>query len=401
MKKVLALLVPLLLVPLQYDFGHSSQVILLVLDGADPSVFFLEGFPLEGECQAVFPTMTSPGHVSLLTGMYPSMHGILANEYNEEKKTKNYTADMIETETLFEIVRENGKNGVFISGKDGLAELVGARAHLSISPGSYPSYVSLPPEDPYELAEWLFEVIAEVNEKEHPNFICVNVPLLDEFGHGYGPESKETKEAVVHVQNLIYSLRASSKDTTLIVTADHGMSPVSKAVPIHVLLRNAHYETWPLHVGRCAFLYNVEEGVKEFVLKQKGVKGIIEPEDYPEYHIDHKTAPDLIVLAEKDYLFIPEPLLKNYKGMHGSTDEQDTPLYMAGPGIPQGYTRCNQVDIAPLICFLLGLDTDIDFDGRIPEVTAPQEKEASCSFVLVLMGICLYILVERKLSPIQ
>lgn len=394
MKNLIILLVPLLLAPLQYEFGHSDQVILLVLDGADPSVFSLEGFPLEVECQAVFPTMTSPGHTSLLTGVYPSRHGILANEYIEDKKTKNYTTDKIEAETLFEIVKENGKKGVFISGKKGLAAFIGVRANLCVSAISYPVYLDDIPEAPPDVTRWIFEAIAQVDEKEHPDFICINVPILDELGHEYGPQSKETKEAVTLVQDLIYSLKESlDENTTLIVTADHGMSPVSKAIPIHALMRNARYETWPLHVGRCAFLYDLEEGVREFVLEQEGIKEIIEPKDFPEYHIDHEDAPDLIVLAEKEYIFIPEPLLKYYKGMHGSLDEQDVPLYMAGAGIPHGYTECSHVDIAPVICSLLNLETDIQFDGKIPEI---KEKEAAGYLWLVLVGVVVYLFMRSR-----
>jgi alkaline phosphatase D len=396
MKKLYILLVPLLLVPAQYEFGESEQVILLVLDGADPSYFSLEGFPLEGEGQAVFPTMTSPGHTSLLTGVYPSRHGILANEYVEDQKTKNYTSEMIQAETLFEIVKENGKKGIFISGKKGLAAFIGVRANLCVSPFSYPVYVDEPPGDPYEVTQWIFDAIKQVNQREHPDFMCINVPILDELGHEYGPHSEENMKAAALVQDEIYSLRDSLGElSTLIVTADHGMSAVSTAIPIHALLRNAQYETWPLHVGRCAFLYDVEEGVREFVLDTRGVKEIIEPEDYPTYHIEHVAAPDLIVVAEEGYLFIPEPLAKYYKGMHGSLDEQDIPLYMTGAGIPQGYTTCDHVDIAPLVCDLLDLDTDICFDGTLPEV---KEKEAEGYVILVLAGIVLYFLVRSRWS---
>lgn len=393
------LALPLILSLPEYEFGHSDQVIILVLDGADPSVFSLAGVPLEGECQAVFPSVTSPGHVSLLTGVYPSRHGILANEYNDNKKTVGYTPDMIEAETLFDILIENGKKGIFISGKIGLSAFVGAKANLSVSPAVYPVYAAEPPNDPYGLTRWIFETLEEVNEREHPDFICINVPILDEFGHAYGPQSKETKEAVQLVQSLITTLRNSlDEGTTLIVTADHGMSAVSRAVPIHVLLRNAGYETWPLHVGRCAFLYGLEEGVEEFVLDQKGVKDVILPEDYPTYHIDHERAPDLILLADEDYLFIPEPLLKNYKGMHGSFDEQDIPLYMMGSGIPEGYTECSLVDIAPLVCHLLDLDTDVIFDGTIPVVEEKKAQEAEGYIVFVLAGIVLYLFMRSRAS---
>jgi predicted AlkP superfamily pyrophosphatase or phosphodiesterase len=394
MKKCIILLVPLLVAPIQYEFGHADQVILLVLDGADPSSFSLEGFPLHGECQAVFPTMTSPGHTSLLTGVYPSRHGILANEFIEDKKTKNYTSDKIEAKTLFEIMKENGKKGVFISGKKGLAAFIGVKANLNVSAAAYPVYLDDIPEEHHDVTRWIFNAIVEIDEREHPDFICINVPILDEVGHEYGPESREIEEAVNLVQDLIYSLRETlDENTALIVTADHGMSPVSKAIPIHALMRNAHYETWPLHVGRCAYLYDLEAGVREFVLEQEGVKEIIEPEEFSEYHIDHRDAPDLIVLAEEGYIFIPEPLIQYYKGMHGSFDEQDIPLYMTGAGIPQGYTECSHVDIAPLICHLLDVEPGVHFDGGIPEI---KEKEAAAYCWLVIVSVAVYILMKSR-----
>jgi hypothetical protein len=147
-------------------------------------------------------------------------------------------------------------------------------------------------------------------------------------------------------------------------------------------------------VGRCAFLYNVEEGVKEYVLTLKGVKEIIEPQNYAAYHINHESAPDLIVLAEKKYLFIPEPLLEKYKGMHGSFDEQDVPLYMTGAGIPEGYTECSHTDIAPIICSLLDIDPKTTFDGDIPEIKE-KSKKAYGYCGLVLVGIVIYLLVKH------
>lgn len=370
-------------------FGQCDQIILLVLDGADPAQFSLNGFELEGISKAVFPTMTKPGHTSLLTGVYPSHHGILANEYNDNQKTKTYTADMIKTKTLFEILKENGKKGIFISGKKGLAAFLGPKANLYVSPAQYPLYLDAPGTSPEEITHWVFDAIIEINKRENPDFICANVPTIDDLGHEYGPKSKETAAVIALVQNLVYDLQKSlNTSSTLIITADHGMSPVSKAVPIHALLRMEGYETWPLHVGRCAFLYNIEEGVREFALQQKGVKEIIEPQQYPDYHIDHETAPDIILTAKEGYLFIPEPLLKYYKGMHGSLDEQETPFYMTGNGVPTGYTECNQVDITPLIVYMLSLETDTQFAGNIPEI---KEKKASGYAILVLLGVALYI----------
>jgi len=391
------LLFAMLLVPAQLEFGHSQHVILLVLDGADPSFFSLEGFPLEGQCQAVFPTMTSPGHVSLLTGVYPQRHGILANEYNDNRKTKNYSTEMIEVPTLFDILYEQGKKSAFISGKTGLAQLVGPRASICVSPLSYPSYIDPPPEDATALTEWVFTSIVQVLTHETPDFICINVPILDDLGHSHGPHSDEVREATAHVQEQI-ALLESHLDTvagsTLIITADHGMSPVSQAIPVHALLRNAHYQTWPLHVGRSAFLYEVEEGVDDFVAHMEGVAAVVHPDEFADYGLDHAQAPDLILLAEDSYLFIPEPLLSYYKGMHGSMEEADVPLYMTGAGIPTGEISCKQVDIAPVVCTLLSV-AYTGFDGTVPMV---KEKEARGYGVMVLLGIAVGILFKKFLQ---
>ncbi|MBU7014285.1 MAG: alkaline phosphatase family protein [Theionarchaea archaeon] len=390
--KVLAVFMTLLLVTMSAygEFGHASQVILLVVDGGDPEVLSLEGFPVEGQGTAVFPPMTSTGHISLLTGVYPSHHGILANEYNDEQKTRTYTSDMIEAKTLFEILKENRKKGIFISGKKGLAALAGATANLTVSPDSYPVYLRDPPQDQEGLTRWLFEAITEIDIREHPDFFCVNIPILDGVGHTYGPSSEECEEAARLVEDLIYSLRDSlDSETALIVTSDHGMSSVSKTVPIHALLRAAGYATWPLHVGRCAFLYDVEEGAREFVSNLEGVERIVEPDAYPTLHVDHESAPDLILVAKKGYLFIPEPLLQYYRGMHGSFDEQDIPLYMTGAGISSGYVECSQVDIAPLVVELLGLEPGVAFDGSVPQV---QEKKVQGYGILVVAGVVLYLI---------
>ena len=384
-----------LVFPAEHEFGHSQQVILLVLDGADPTFFSLEGFPLEGECRAVFPTMTSPGHVSLMTGVYPQRHGILANEYIQEKKTRNYTTDMIEVPTIFEIVHNQGGIGAFISGKKGLAQLLGSRARICVSPLSQPSYIDPPPEDPFELTEWIFSSITLVLAHEEPDFICINVPILDEFGHTYGPESREVREAVAQVRKLIQSLVTMlDSGSTLIITADHGMSTVSRAIPIHALLQNAGFGTWPLHVGRCAFLYDVEEGVPAFCAGIEGIDTIMEPSQYGELGIDHASAPDLVLLAKEGYLFIPEPLLPYYKGMHGSPDEADIPLYLIGAGIPPGVISCNHVDIAPLVCSLLQVESDVEFDGTVPMV---KEKEARGYGIAVVLGIACMILFKKFL----
>src|SRR5439155_1524058 len=123
--------------------AEHPHVYLVVVDGLDarlatpermPRLFDLavrdaERTSVFAAAHAVMPTQTNPNHVSLLTGVYPSAHGITGNSYwrrvPEAPAEKLDQAAFIEVETLFTVAEETSPEletaGVFAKPK--LAQL--------------------------------------------------------------------------------------------------------------------------------------------------------------------------------------------------------------------------------------------------------------------------------------
>ncbi|HAZ21033.1 MAG TPA: hypothetical protein DCY84_01545, partial [Firmicutes bacterium] len=89
---------------------------------------------------------------------------------------------------------------------------------------------------------WVFEALKSVLTEEKPDFTLVNIQSADSIGHRFGPDSFEVAQAVKLIDQEIGKLFSYMKksdilsDTAVMILADHGMSPVSKAIPINVLM---------------------------------------------------------------------------------------------------------------------------------------------------------------------
>jgi len=353
MKKIIVFLLIIFLNMNLMSTETDKKVVLIVLDGGYTDL----NLGVRGECETVFPTLTRPNHTSLVTGVYPDKHGVLGNEYWEDGKKKYRD---IESPTIFEILKENGKESIVI-----------ARKNICEFFQDYCEYkVVNDPEDVFKTVQ---------KELQTKDFIFVNIPILDKLGHKYGPNSKEVKDAEKELKNLFEKYKF---DAVTIVTADHGMSEINKAIEITKYLQD--YKTVAFSQGRVCFIY-LEENI-DFNLE--GVDQIIEKKDFPKYHIDHANSPDMILTAKEGYAFLPEPLLTEYKGMHGSFKENKVFITM---GYGKGKIRCRTIDITPLILHIFGIENNYDFDGEVPEIV--EEKTSITSYLILgilLIGVIIF-----------
>ncbi|WP_263383356.1 alkaline phosphatase family protein [Granulicella arctica] len=174
-----------------------------------------------------YPSLTFPNHLSLVTGLYPEHHGIVANSFYDPSRDATYVYTQSKT---------NG-DGSWYSGTPLwiLAEQQGMRAACLFWPGSEaeiqgkrPSYY-LKYDDKLDdqkrtdqVAAWL-----QLPPDQRPHFITLYYSNVDHAGHGYGPESEEVRAAVHHLDDMIGELRtklaALELPIDLVVVADHGM----------------------------------------------------------------------------------------------------------------------------------------------------------------------------------
>lgn len=177
-----------------------------------------------------YPSITFPNHYTLVTGLYPEHHGIVANTFYDpaRKERYSYTDKAAVTDGSW-----YGGTPLWV-----LAEQQGMRSACFFWPGSEaaiqgvrPSYYlafdnKFPDEKRIDqVVSWL-----RLPADERPHFLTLYYSQPDHSGHEDGPDSPEVRAAVRHVDDLVGKLKsqldALHLPLDLIVLADHGMEKV-------------------------------------------------------------------------------------------------------------------------------------------------------------------------------
>ncbi len=174
-----------------------------------------------------YPSVTFPNHYTIVTGLYPEHHGIVANTFYDPARKERYS---------YADPKTNG-DGSWYGGTPlwVLAEQQGMRSASFFWPGSEaeiqgkrPSYY-LHYDDKFPDEKRVEQVLAWLHlpPEQRPHFITLYYSNVDHAGHTFGPDAPETGEAVRHVDDMIGKLSegisALGLPVDLIVVADHGM----------------------------------------------------------------------------------------------------------------------------------------------------------------------------------
>jgi predicted AlkP superfamily pyrophosphatase or phosphodiesterase len=174
-----------------------------------------------------YPSITFPNHYTLVTGLYPEHHGIVAMSFYDPARHERYAFNDPKTAT----------DGSWYGGEPlwVLAEKQGMRSACFFWPGSeakidgerpsyYLKYDDHFPDDKRieQVVEWL-----KLPPAQRPHFITLYYSNTDHAGHEFGPDSQQVASAVRHVDGLIGQLKAEldalKLPIDLIVVSDHGM----------------------------------------------------------------------------------------------------------------------------------------------------------------------------------
>lgn len=177
-----------------------------------------------------FPSKTFPNHYTLVTGLRPESHGIVANWFWDPALGEMF--GMNKTEEKWWI----GGEPIWIT-----AERQGVRSACFFWPGSETPHQGLAASrfKPFDkkltsaqrvdgLLAWL-----DVPPAERPRLSTLYFDLVDDTGHKYGPTAPETaaaiREADAAVARLLAGLsaRGLGDKTNLVIVSDHGMSECS------------------------------------------------------------------------------------------------------------------------------------------------------------------------------
>ena len=428
MKKTVSILIVLALViamlagcgsskePVSTELGQSENVVILVLDALSSQYLSQMGsnsnlakIARDGaanlNARCIYPSHTLTNHTTIMTGVSSGAHGIIGNVRLGEdgiSTIKNREPEMIQVETIFELAQAQGLKTAVVSGKNNLVKLFSAGCDVGTSNVSRLDYLGSAPnlddaetnkeyyEMNLELADWVFESLYTVLEKENPNLTLVNVQSSDYIGHRFGPESDEMKTCLKRIDKALGKLYDKMKksgmleNTTLIIVADHGMTTSDKAINLNVLTMMNFPNAVAAIDGRTGYIWlngTNEMEVVSYFADMEGVAAIFSSRSdiAANLGVSSTDGPDLILESEAGYVFLPQPMIDEYHGQHGSSNDSDMiiPMVMVGGGIPAGagIEATDLRSIAPLVCRLLGVSGG-EFEISVPELLPEQDLSA-------------------------
>jgi predicted AlkP superfamily pyrophosphatase or phosphodiesterase len=179
-----------------------------------------------------FPTKTFPNHYTIVTGLYPGHHGIVANAVRDPATGRTLVATAVNEqrdpmwwggEPIWVTAQRHGRTAAAMF-------WVGSEAPIrGILPRYWKPYdASFPPEERVDqVLRWL-----DLPEADRPALINLYFSDVDSAGHDYGPDSREVQEAIRRVDGYLGRLvrgltdRGLAEGVNMIVLSDHGMATV-------------------------------------------------------------------------------------------------------------------------------------------------------------------------------
>ena len=380
--------------------------------------------------QPVNPTVTWPNHTALVTGVDASKHQVLFNGLLtrpdragrpsiEPWRDKDL---MVHAPTIYDVAFQDGLTTAQVDWVaiyhsktitwqfPELPDPNGMIEREMIADGTVTAEQLRTFEDSSQA--WQDEIwtaaAAKILEKK-PNLLLLHLLTLDDTNHEYAPMSPASFTAMAFLDAKVKQIldvlqrTGQSRDATLFIVSDHGFRAYKHKIHPNVLLRKnglfseepgqAKGDAWVLSEGGTAAVYitnpdrkaELSSELRRILTGVEGIDHVFGVEDFPKLGLPVPTtsdqAPDLVLAASPDYMFSNESdgdfvTEVSAGGTHGyiNTDPKMQAIFIAwGAGIPKG-VRLNSIsnlDVAPTIAALLGLEMKQAQGHEIPEIAKP------------------------------
>lgn len=225
-----------------------------------------EGAFAEG-VQGVVPTTTYPSHTTLLTGVWPARHGILANTLFDPRRASDrawyWYAEDIRVPTLWDAAARAGWKTASVQwpvsvgarvdwnvpefwhvGGPGDAKLLrlvstpGLLAEMEKELGEYPRGLGVEHDEGHaRFATWLLE-------NKRPALLTLHLLALDHEQHDRGPHAPEVFAVLERLDAILAGLRATAERLApgrawLAIVSDHGFARVEQQLNLFYAFRTA------------------------------------------------------------------------------------------------------------------------------------------------------------------
>jgi predicted AlkP superfamily pyrophosphatase or phosphodiesterase len=406
-KLSVALAAVALLLPFTGGAVERRTVIVLLFDGWAPAM--VDAFPtptldrIRGEGSwthnvvPVFPSISLPNQISVSTGCYPENHGIVTNRFRDPDRGEydhSHDADWLNgCEHLHQVAERQGLRAAAFGW---VGRKSGTRGALASTISDEKSFADFP-DDSARAGQVIGQL--RLPAEKRPRLILGYFRGPDGAGHFTGMESDKTRAAVESSDAEVGKVIAAIEDlgladeVALIVTTDHGMTPITTIVNVKRILHNHGIEAAALSSGTTSFVYLADPAQAQNAaarLSRYAEFEVVRREAQPgEWRIGKSArVGDLVISAHPPYFIEdldtwpswlrwlgdwgPEFLWAglSLKATHGyvpSAAPVEGILYAWGSGIARGreVKSLNAVDVNPTVCSLLGIAPGTPVDGVV------------------------------------
>ncbi len=254
----------------------DKHVVLVTIDGFRPNFYLedtwdtpnLKDIKREGVhaygVNSVFPSITYPSHITIVTGVQPARHGIFYNAmFEKDSATRGqiyWHFNQITSPTLWEVTQQAGLKAASVNwpvsvGAPTVFNIsdVGAKGPKVMEDSASPAGISTfikqkllnnAPGIKVGIDKNVASIAAWVIKTEKPNFMTVHLLGMDHVQHLHGRNGPEIEKTIVLADSAVGMIRkaieeAGLKDNTLlIITGDHGFYDVTTTVSPNVWLQD-------------------------------------------------------------------------------------------------------------------------------------------------------------------
>jgi phosphonoacetate hydrolase len=367
----------------QVKTSSHQRTVVIMFDGFGIDYLEASNMPVLGQWKrdglykpvlGVMPSVTNINNASICCGAYPEVHGIVGNTYFDEKRgVEDYmeSADLLLAPTVMERAARQGVKSALLSSKAKTVTFLLRKAEIVLTAENpTPEWVqklgTAPPIYSAEINYWLMRSAIDVL-KNRPDIGVLYVHTTDYPMHMWAPDSPESKEHLVRMDDLIGQAMKAAPDASFLLTADHGMNAKTlcwdlekvcarQGVPLRKAF-SAGRDRYVKHNRGCsgaAYVYVKTPQdiarVREILSQTKGCEHVITREEAArEYKLMASRIGDLVVWGDQDTVFGEMDMEQGNFSVrsHGSLHELSIPLfvYNAKNAPPSDYFQHN-LDLA-------------------------------------------------------
>jgi predicted AlkP superfamily pyrophosphatase or phosphodiesterase len=220
--------------------------------------------------RSIYPTVTYPAHVSMITGMYPNRHGVINNEelvIGELASDWHWFRSSNKAETLFDAAKKAGMStaAVFwpVTGNDPNIDYLIAE-YWSQGKDDTPREAFRRSGTNEELLEtvvdkhlpglverkhpqadvFILKCACDIIEKYQPQLLCIHPAVIDDYRHKTGLFNDKVSEGLQLVDEWLGWIMEATRragvydETNFVIMSDHGQLEIKRIMNPNVILRD-------------------------------------------------------------------------------------------------------------------------------------------------------------------